>query len=604
MHKPHLSGRSRNGESARTAALRGRVAAALLSFVLRAISGVAQEATPEDLELWIRRLGAPAHAEREEASAALWRIGEAALEQLQEAERDPDPEIAMRAGRLRADISDGFRPDWPEALRRLLRGYDRLPDDQRLAALDQLIRDRGDEAAAFLLRRLQRDGADGASAVAERLESLAESAQVRRWLLDRMRAPRHEPEARVLATVCLKEGGPVHLARALGAEHVPSPLRHRLTSSALEHLHARLQAGEFERVAQDAAAPAAATPNEARFVYYEAAGAAHLHDSARAESLLMKALSLNPDSETPHWEAAEMLTRMDQANLAAREWQRILEIPPENDVYDMNAHFRLGGFFAENRRFAQAADAYERGLNDYRSARERGGSGMGLLGGSEEDLVELIARYRAMVRPLTEAAPQPWSIQIESRIKGDRTEEWLKISSTPEIRMTVNVQPYGFRIFESAPVTLKYDRARGELVMLLDDTTTMSAIPNILKKGITRVLVDSLDMRYLFEIDSETGTSVKRMSVELDYIMFLKPPDALRAWRNPELIINDQPYTWEDLDRGIPFDILPQEIKLLFRGTDPDGEAYELSSSFSLNPPNPAEPAPPVDSDPADAPPP
>jgi hypothetical protein len=73
-----------------------------------------------------------------------------------------------------------------------------------------------------------------------------------------------------------------------------------------------------------------------------------------------------------------------RGELAAAEWHKILEIPPEGDVYDMNAMFRLGQIEARAGHPAEAADWLEKGLAAFRNARGRGG--MAIAGASEEEI--------------------------------------------------------------------------------------------------------------------------------------------------------------------------------------------------------------------------
>jgi tetratricopeptide (TPR) repeat protein len=548
---------------------------------LAAIGAFAQETPPEEMARWIRQLGAPTHAEREEASAALWRIGEAALDPVREAAHSPDPEVAVRARALLADMARGIRSSWPEALRQNVRAYDTLSAPQREAVLQELTAVCRDEAAPFLLSRVRRGEAADAGAAADRLIGLLEADPLRQWILDRIQNPANEHEARVLATACEKSGGAAELARGLGAPHLPTSLRDRMVQTALRRLHGRMDAREHEPLHQEAALLAQALPNEARFLYFQAAAAAHLKYEAQAAELCRRALALNPDQEAPHFLAGALLGALGQPRLALLEWNRILEIPPADEIYDINAQMRIGAIHAARKEFTPAAEAYEKGLKMFRAAKAEAGNSMGMIGGSEEELEKRIAHLREMAAQSAEQQ-DALTFRLETIVKDDRAKALNDMRAGADAIMSMRVQPHGIRLFEVAPATVQYDAEHKEFVVLLNGERAGPGVSGALKEGKTRVAVGTLDMQYLFEIDSETGASEKRDTFELDYVLRIEPAPSIQAWKTPGLDLNGAPHTWAELREGVPFDFLPEKIELEVRGMTPEGEERKLQ--FTLDP--------------------
>lgn len=560
---------------------RGARGLAVCLLAMAAAGGAKAES--EDPAGWIRQLGAAKHADRESAAAALWQIGEPALDALREAAKSPDPEVAQRARQLVDDIALGVRPSWPEALRQRVRGYETLPADAKKSFLEELAQALGEESAPFLLSRLSKGEAAEANAAADCLLKLLDSERVQALVSARLEKPTNEYEARVLAAACEKKGSSADIAKALGLPHLPTPQRDRLAGQALERLQAVLDAKAFEDLARDAALLAAAVPDEARFLYYQAAGAAHLQRPEEAATLCKKALALNPQNEAPHYQAGELLGKLGQPNLAAAEWQRILEIPPEGDVYDINALFRLGAIHAHQEQFARAADAYERGLQMLRKAKETKGSSMGMVGSSEEELEARIAEYRARAATPDEAK-NALAIQLDVVVKGDREKDLKKFWAQGDVTMSMKTQPHGFRLFESAPATVHYDTQRKEFEVLLNGTRIGPGVAGALKDGTTRIVVSDLDMLYLFEIDAGSGAAKKVDALEVDYTLKLEPGPLVKDWGSPGVEIDGKLHPWEELKAGLPFDFLPEKMNLIIKGTAPGGEEKKIQMTLEPAP--------------------
>src|SRR6478752_6537848 len=95
---------------------RGLLGAAVL-LLLAAASFSAPPATSQrerkDIADAVAKLGSADPAERDEASKALWSIGEAARPALQETAAGDDLEAARRATEILRQIRYGIRPDTP-----------------------------------------------------------------------------------------------------------------------------------------------------------------------------------------------------------------------------------------------------------------------------------------------------------------------------------------------------------------------------------------------------------------------------------------------------------------------------------------------------------
>lgn len=115
-----------------------------------------------------------------------------------------------------------------------------------------------------------------------------------------------------------------------------------------------------------------------------------------AGATVKRALSLNPDKEDAHYTAAEMLLDMGELRLSEKEWKKILEISPADDVYDLNAYMRLGSIYARRQMYAEAVEMLETGKKKYKKAKEKHGRSMGMIGADQLDVN--IARYKEMAR--------------------------------------------------------------------------------------------------------------------------------------------------------------------------------------------------------------
>ncbi len=86
----------------------------------------------------IRELSSESYQEREKATKALWLIGVEAENELREASRSEDPEVALRASAVLEKIELRINPDTPEAILGLIRKYRASPANLKVNVLNEL----------------------------------------------------------------------------------------------------------------------------------------------------------------------------------------------------------------------------------------------------------------------------------------------------------------------------------------------------------------------------------------------------------------------------------------------------------------------------------
>lgn len=522
----------------------------------------------------IRQLGAEAFADREAASARLWEIGGPALPQLRRAAQSRDPEIQLRAGNLLDLISNGIRPEWPRALRQRVRTRNNLPDDERRALLREVVNTRGREALPLLLQEL----AGEHPGALDLTESLLDDTENRREIRSRLRPPLNESQVRILAALAETGENPEDTLRALRAPKLPDKQRKSLIKAAVERLRDHHDRQAYETLRNEAGALTEVVPRESRFLYLRAAGEAHLGHEDLASDLCRRAFEQRPDDEAAHYRAADLLMSLRQYTLAAREWARILEIPPEDSVNDINAYMRLGDIHTRQKHYAHAANAYEKGLETYHRVRASGEKGLFMMGAEKEDLLERIADLRKKAETARQETPGiSFSLSID--VKNGSKKELRTLMRTADVRMTMNIQPHGIRLLDVAPATLLYDREKQAYQLTLNGNPVGESAPGTLKPDTTRVLLRTLDKRYAFEVDGETGLAKLRKAYEVDYRLSIRPNPALDAWQTSKIEINGTPHTWEELREGLFYDFLPKTFDILITGTDEKGRERRINMS-------------------------
>ncbi len=111
----------------------------------------AKPATKEQIAEWVKGLGSDSFEEREKASKALWKAGQAAEPALRQVLKDGDAEAVRRAREILDKFDAGLYPDTPEAVTRLIDEYRSGTPEARAAAIPKLL-DQGGPGYAALMR--------------------------------------------------------------------------------------------------------------------------------------------------------------------------------------------------------------------------------------------------------------------------------------------------------------------------------------------------------------------------------------------------------------------------------------------------------------------
>lgn len=469
-------------------------------------------------EALVRDIGADDYATRERATAALCRLGAAALPALEQVENSPDPEVRVRARSILADLRLGITPDWPDELATLARGYRHLDGAARTEALQRLAGTLKLQAVPFLLATrvgTERDTVD------RLLREMAEAGiqEMRRAL------KRNEPAALF------------KLAEQYRSLGVTDP----------------------------------------RLLYLEAEGLEAAGQKAAAEACRQRATTCAPDREEPHYLAAEMLQELRRDQLAAAEWNQILKIPPDGDVYDINAYLRLADLKSKVGQYAGAADLLEKALTLFRKARESGRGGYGLVGGDEKQIEARVRAWRQKAKG-EDALP----VEVRARVKDGHDDNLQRALRDTVATITISVQPRELRLFDLPQATLAFDPQKQELCATLNGQRCSPPVKAALEQP-ARIAVRTLDCYYIFKVDPQTGQTEKEARFELDYELRLKAEALPKGWTDLTVQINNKAYEFAAAQKGIPFDFLPEKLTVIVRGTDADGQPQTLRLQGSVD---------------------
>jgi tetratricopeptide (TPR) repeat protein len=363
----------------------------------------------------------------------------------------------------------------------------------------------------------------------------------------------------------------------------PARFSSKEIEAAVKSVRGRIAAREFEEAARAARDFAKKAPDEPRFLYLEAEVMVAFDQDPKAKELRDRALSLNPDREVPHYTAGAMLETLGRRTLAVHEWEAVLAIPPDGEVYDANACMRLGAIYAGSGLFARAADAYARGVELVAEGRAAG-AGVGMIGGTQESLRKRIRELRQKAKrfpPGRDTVVRDALGDTDCRlgmtliVKDDKLTEFRRALGSVQASFTMNVQPRGLRLFDVAPVKLKYDPAKKHLLALLGKNPCCDPIPFTPERETARVAIHSLDCCYIFEVDSRTGEAKKQARFEGDYRLQVRAGIKLAA-AAVTATINGERYDWGALLDGHRFDYLPEALDVALDGKRRSGEPVHV----------------------------
>ena len=313
---------------------------------------------------------------------------------------------------------------------------------------------------------------------------------------------------------------------------------------------------------------------DGRLLYLEAEALAE----PAATACRQRALQMAGDREDLHYRAGELLQELKRDAAAAAEWQRILEIPPADDVYDANAYLRLADWKTRTGQFRAAADLLEKALKIC-----QGKPGFAFVGGDEK---QLAARVRALRQRAAGEDALPVTVRV--LVKDNAAEKLARALAETVATVTIGVQPHGLRLFDLKQATLAYDGAKHELFAKLNGQRASPPVAAELE-GPAKIAVRSLDCCYIYAVDPQAGTVTQEARFEMDYELQLKPEALPAGWTDLAVTLNDKAYDWAVAQKGIPLDYLPAKLTLVVRGTDADGKPQTLQLRGAVSEPGDEE---------------
>ncbi|GEM_PF-6534349 len=528
----------------------------------------------EQISRLVVQLGADTYRGREAAQSALWEIGEPALPLLHQVSQSPDPEIKIRANRLIWLIERGVRPDWSPELIKTLKELESLDGKERWKHLEKAAQLQGVNAAPLLLNYLE--GAD-AKKTRTLLTPMLEDLSVQTLILQRLNRPENETQADLFAEVCIKKGTAADLANGLARPLISSSMRSKLTRDSIALLKLLYAEDAYLQLVNDANAFRHADPDEARFLYFLGLGYAFTSQTDKADQVADQALLLRPGDEQAHYQAGALLEELHQMELAKREWERILEIPSDQRVYDINAHMRLASLYEKRTHYLKAADQFEQGLRKYREGKASG-DGLGMVGAKEE---QLEAKIQAL-RKKAHMNRFDLSAKTIRRLAEEEREKLKQAREASLFQFELNVEPYGRRIFEDAPITILYNPQAEQVEVLLNGTSRLVQRKLAPPKPGDTFLISHLDRVYEYAFLEDGLNTERTATFDFDYTLKITCSEAVLALEDLTLQSEGTFYTPEQLAEGLVLDFLPQTIEIHIKGTLPDGS--EVTGSAKMDP--------------------
>ncbi len=560
----------------------------LILMILPAVQTEADDAA-ERIPRLIENLGHADFKVREAAVRELWKIGRPTLDALKKEARGDDPEVKNRARLLVQKIRLGIQPSWPREVVERIQRHDKLPDPQKKRLADTLVEKYGKNALAFLLMQIRKTNNDVAEYALSKISGLNESRDLSEELIRRIGTPDTDYEQRLLFDVYEKCRDIPGMIRVLGKDQPDRAMKSRLVKAAIDELCLDLKRFAFEDVMKTAEDLSAIVPDEARFLYLQAIAAGEIGEDQMAEELKKRALTLNPYLESPHYTTADLLENLGMTDEAEQEWKKILTAPPTGGVYDINAYIRLGNIYSERKEFSKAADSFQSALDFYEAEKKKGQGGMGVVGGSIDQLRKAVKGLRKQAETASPRESEPIKekpvplhlrISMEVRLKEQFTDQLCKQIQDVKGTARISIQPRGFRLFENKGAEIKYVKDIPALVVLLNGTTCAQPFPFKVKGKQTLVGIQSLDMCYIYNVQAASEKTKRVASMEKDYVLRICPCPRMGKWMKPEITLNSKTYTWKELRKGLEFDYFPEKFNVEVSAENPAGDKKYFETRF------------------------
>ncbi|MDK1031930.1 MAG: hypothetical protein QGD94_07985 [Planctomycetia bacterium] len=531
------------------------------------------------IEKLIRELGDEDYDLREEATKSLMEIGMPALDAIKKATSSSDPEVKYRSARILKALRLGISADWPPGISLICRHFGTMSDRERATGMKKVLAWGGQRTIPFLITVLQdyEQAAPGREAFDALVNFITQSDDSAGTVLTLLGKPQTPQQRRVAYHALRRVGRTLEAIDTLAAVAEGEVPKSEIASAVVDSANRLLEKEDYTELATILKKHKKNFPDtDTRLPYLEAEVLDHTTEKGvKARELRRRALGTDV-SDSQRFATADMLENINRPHLASLEWQKVLDTETADLVYRINAYFRLGSIFARIGIPHKGADYLEKGLLALRKAREDG-SGMGILGASEEE----IEAHIAALRKRAQKAP-PTGIEIRLLFKNNRHGEYKKARAEAKLRFTLSVKPYGLRLFEVAKMTVSYDVKTRKLHVLLNgsDASKPVELPEF-KEQVTFIL-SQLDCEYLFSLSPDTGEVKRLAKFEKDYTIYVRPTKKFANATDFHVLINGTRYDADAVQRGIPFDFLPEKMNFVLKATGPRGK--DITESLNVSP--------------------
>lgn len=528
----------------------------------------------------VRDLGDAHFDVRKRAASELRKLGYAAVPALEAAAKSADPEIAATARDILKVARTGITPAWPAELAAKARNYATLDANARQALIRQAVLELKAESAAFLLLCLAEPDDGTAQAVLATLAAAGDDALAARLGELAPKPPLNPGQRRVLAWSEQRRGNGLRALQLLGNDPADAAARAELVNAAVKQLKDKRRDDQWPDILQSAAALAAAVPEDARFLYLEADALVNLKREPEADALCVAALKLAPDSEAPHYLAGDLLGDLGRDLWGEKEWELILHIPPADEIYDTNAHMRLGQLRSRLGQHAAAADSFARGLDLLRTKQVGA-----LAGASEADLEKWIRELRRKAAQ-AEQDDAPVALEIKPILKAAKQTDYdTALAAVNCGSVFLSIQPLGVRLLDmEAQCWVGWNEAKREVTMMLNGSPASPAqcVAEFPATAPRQVAIMVLDCVYLFALEAGADRARKLARFEFDYEMQVKlRPKGQGCTGNP-LKIGDHEYSWAELLKGVQVDYLPETFELELQCPQKESQPAPLKVKLAI----------------------